>query len=166
MQVGAGKTRVAIRTIKRRGRRLGIGEAIGVDVLVGIAREFVNLQPGMRSGIAKGSELSWPMGSLRGHPAAKAETPSLACRMVPTCQPLTSHDAGPWNDDIVGSSYKTFRVKLRPTLKSERPRVIRRSPPRNGRRHVGGKIVTGETAGRGVHGLAPSKGAGYLQAMA
>src|SRR5713101_4418364 len=84
----------------------------------GLVRE----QPGTRSKIAYGSDMSWPLISLvmvKG----QTGTPSLRVRIPPTSHPLAMKATGPWNDAGVGTSHRRLTTRLRETLKSDRPLI-------------------------------------------
>src|SRR5579859_686171 len=90
--------------------------------LPGFVRE---LHPGppSRFGYAKSSLLSVFAGSPPVPHVGVNGTPSLAVKISPNSQPSVSHRAGSSDDLAVGRSQVPFRTRVRPTLKSERPRV-------------------------------------------
>src|SRR5260370_12418704 len=87
------------------------------------------LQPGQpsRFGKAKSSLLRVFAGSLPVPHVGVKGTPSLMVRIRPSSQPSVTHRAGPVNDLAIGRSHVPLTTSVRPTLKSERPRVNRKS---------------------------------------
>src|SRR5260370_11593101 len=83
--------------------------------------------PPSRFGKAKSSWLRVLAGSEPVPQVAVKGTPSLAVKIRPSSQPSGTHFAGPVQDFTPGTSPLAFRTRVRPTLKSESPRVNRRS---------------------------------------
>src|SRR5258707_11226696 len=83
--------------------------------------------PPSRFGKAKSSWLRVLAGSEPVPQVAVKGTPSLAVKIRPSSQPSVTHLAGPVQDFTPGTSQLALRTTVRPTLKSESPRVNRRS---------------------------------------
>src|SRR5215469_431489 len=83
--------------------------------------------PRRRSGNAKSSLLSVPAGSEPVPQVGVKGTPSLTVRIRPSSQPSVAHLPGPEKAFVVGMSHMPLTTSVRPTLKSESPRVKRRS---------------------------------------
>src|SRR5260221_3200016 len=79
--------------------------------------------PPSRFGYAKSSLLLELEGSPPVPHVGVNGTPSLAVNMTPSSHPSVSQRAGPENDFAGGTSQVPFTTSVRPTLKSERPRV-------------------------------------------
>src|ERR1700730_2375565 len=77
----------------------------------------------MRFGKAKSSLLSVVAGSLPVPQVGVKGTPSLTVKMVPSSQPSVIQRAGPDKDLAMGMSQVPLMTSVRPTLKSEGPRV-------------------------------------------
>src|SRR6266852_1355211 len=88
----------------------------------GLVRE---LHPGPRSrfGKAKSSPLNVLAGSPPVPQVGVKGTPSLTVKIVPSSQPSVIQRAGPEKDLAVGMSQVPLMTSVRPTLKSEGPRV-------------------------------------------
>ena len=83
------------------------------------------LHPGpvRRFGKAQGSWLFIPWGSPSVPKVALKGTPSLALKIAPNSQPFVSHPAGPESDLGEGTCQVPLITKVRPTLKSDKPRA-------------------------------------------
>jgi|SRR5580692_1115643 len=79
--------------------------------------------PLKRLGNAKSSLLLVLAGSPPVPYVGVKGTPSLAVNMMPSSHPLASQCAGPVQDLGEGMSHVPFTTKVRPTLKSDSPRV-------------------------------------------
>src|SRR5258708_13902725 len=79
--------------------------------------------PPKRFGKAKSSLLLELEGSPPVPHVGVNGTPSLAVNMVPSSHPSVIQRAGPENDFAVGTSHVPLITIVRPTLKSDNPRV-------------------------------------------
>src|ERR1700730_15408428 len=84
-----------------------------------------DLHPGpvRRLGKSQGSSLFRPSGSPSVPKVAVKGTPSLALKIPPNSQPFVIHAAAPENDLREGTCQVPLITKVRPILKSVRPRT-------------------------------------------
>src|ERR1700722_250123 len=83
--------------------------------------------PVRRFGKSQGSLLFDPKGSPSVPKVAVNGTPSLTLRMLPNCHPFINQATGPESDLSWGTSQVPLITKVRPMLKSERPRLLFKS---------------------------------------
>src|ERR1700736_3450387 len=83
--------------------------------------------PVRRFGKAQGSLLFSPCGSPSVPNVAVNGTPSLTLRILPSCQPFTSHASGPESELVCGTCQAPLSSKMRPILKSDNPRFAFKS---------------------------------------
>ena len=103
----------------------GHGEALGLDVIVGVPgiRERLTAGPPNNAGEVPIITAQRSKGISAHRERGVNGTPSLAVKISPNSHPLSGHAAAPENDFGEGTSQVPFRTRVRPMLKSERPRL-------------------------------------------